>query len=93
MTALVRLAVAQARQSVVLIDSAYEAFSFQVKFMTAVVASAFGRCYPFVILLSTELSVLALLCLARRRDYSNVLSVCSWHERPKRAHVYRLSAL
>ena len=60
----------------VLIDSTYEAVSFQIKFFTAVVASAFGRCYPFVILLTTEISVFALLFMARRTDYSNVLSVC-----------------
>ena len=69
----------QAKQSVVLIDSTYEAVSFQIKFFTAVVASAFGRCYPFVILLTTEISVFALLFMARRTDYSNVLSVCSMH--------------
>ena len=65
----------QAKQTVIQTDATYEAIAFQLKFMSAVVASSFGRCYPFIIIVWTELSVIVLLFLAWRYDYSNIHSV------------------
>lgn len=38
----------QKRQSVVIIDGVWTVVSLQIKFMLAVIASAFGDCYPYV---------------------------------------------
>ena len=73
-----------------MVDRKYEAVSFQVKFIIAVVASTCGSCYPFLILASTELAVLTLFLTASRRDYCNVLSVCT---PPFRTRVTTITAL
>ena len=50
----------------------YETISFQMKFINGVIASVFGRRYPFINFMAVELSVLTLLHTAKKRTYCNV---------------------
>ena len=69
----------QEKETVLLSDSRYEAVSFQIKFISAVVAGTFGHCYPFVILVTAQFCTFTLMYLARQTNCSNVLSVCPMH--------------
>ena len=72
----------QSTQPTVVEDSVHTVVTLQLQFALAVVASMFGQCYPFIIVLATEAVVLALFAVSMHRDFCNVLSASRRPWRP-----------
>ena len=49
--------------------------AFQLKFLLAVIASGFGSCHPWVLVVSVEVSVLVMLIVVKRRRFSNTIQL------------------
>lgn len=62
-------------RSVVIIDPLYARVSFQLKFLLAVLVSAFGQCHPMIVLLATAACLIVLFGISACRSFSNVLSL------------------
>ena len=66
---------AQKQTSTVVIDSIFSVLAFQLKFLLAVIASGFGSCHPWMLVVSVEMSVLVMLVVVRRRRFSNTIQL------------------
>ena len=66
---------AQKQTSTVVIDGLFSILAFQIKFLLAVISSGFGGCHPWLVLIAAEASIVVMLIVTARRNFSNVLQL------------------
>jgi hypothetical protein len=65
----------QALTSTIVIDGVFEMAAFQFQFVLAVIATAFGDCFPWMMVVGVQLNVVVLLAIVCRRQFSNTIEL------------------